>query len=153
MHTENVSLLAREYTRVGAEIWTPLLECLVSARSYFGGDLDLLIIYMLIGLRTLQDPRTESLSLEAVEKGEIARLPSLFTNVRSIAESTAIPYETVRRKVARLIELGWVEREGDNLALTVKALVDFGELRDKLFHLVAANHTAVAKLQRRRRAG
>ena len=144
-----VDLLLKEYTRVGRDVWTPLLDCLVSARSYFDGDLDLLIIYLLIGLRTLQDPRTRELSLAAVEEGKVTTLPSLFTNVRSIADSTGIPYETVRRKVARLVEPGWVHREGDNLTLTVKALVDFRPLREKLFELVAANHEVVTKLLQR----
>lgn len=146
MNSEIVDLLRKEYARVGGEIWTPFLDYLVAARTHFGGDLDLLIIYILIGLRTLQDPRTGPISLEAIEDGRIKALPSLFTNVRSIADSTAIPYETVRRKVARLVEMGWVERDGDNLSLTVKALIEFGELRPKLFALLAATHEAIAKL-------
>ena len=149
MNNAIVDLLLKEYTRVGSDIWTPLLECLVSARSYFEGDLDLLIIYLLIGLRTLQDRRTIDLSLEAVAEGRVATLPSLFTNVRSISESTRIPYETVRRKVARLVELGWVRRDGDKLALTVQALTEFTELREKLFEMVASNHQVVSKLLKR----
>ena len=146
MNSAIIDLLLKEYTRVGSDIWTPLLDCLISARSYFEGDLDLLIIYLLIGLRTLQDPRTAGLSLQEVAAGRVTTLPSLFTNVRSISESTHIPYETVRRKVARLVELGWVRRDGDKLALTVRALTEFTELREKLFQLVAANHDVVAKL-------
>ncbi|HEX8569393.1 MAG TPA: hypothetical protein VF699_05650 [Caulobacteraceae bacterium] len=149
MNSAIVDLLLKEYTRVGSEIWTPLLDCLVSARSYFEGDLDLLIIYLLIGLRTLQDPRTLQLSLQAVAEGRVATLPSLFTNVRSIAASTGIPYETVRRKVARLVELGWVSRDDDKLALTVRALTEFTDLRAKLFELVTANHDTVSKLLKR----
>ena len=144
-----IERLLKEYARVGADIWGPLLDCLVSARRHFGGDLDLLIIYVLVGLRTLQDPRAPSLTWNALGAGGEQDLPSLFTNVRSISASTGIPYETARRKVARLIELGWLRREGDNLALTSKALTDFSGLREELLKVVVANHDVVSKLLKR----
>lgn len=141
-----IDLLTKEYMRVGSDICTPLLDCLISARSHFGGDLDLLIIHMVIGLRTLQDPRTAELSLQAVADHRVASLPSLFTNIRSIAASTGIPYETVRRKVACLVERGWVRREGDKLALTVQAMTEFTQVRNKMLVVTASNHAVLSKL-------
>ena len=143
-----IERLLKEYARVGADIWGPLLDCLVSARSHFGGDLDLLIIYVLVGLRTLQDPRASSHWSDFGTRDEEV-LPSLFTNVRSISGSTGMPCETARRKVARLVELGWMRREGDNLALTSKALSDFTGLREQLLKVVAANYDVVSKLLQR----
>lgn len=48
-------------------------------------------------------------------------------NAYSIAAATGLPRETVRRKVARLIELGWIRREDNgHLFVTDDALERFG---------------------------
>ncbi|MDY0013606.1 MAG: hypothetical protein RBS40_12015 [Rhodocyclaceae bacterium] len=47
-------------------------------------------------------------------------------NAYSVAASTGIPRETVRRKVARLVELGWIEKRlGGHLFITEAALQHF----------------------------
>lgn len=47
-------------------------------------------------------------------------------NAYSVAASTGIPRETVRRKVARLVELGWIEkRPGGHLFVTPAAIQHF----------------------------
>lgn len=50
-------------------------------------------------------------------------------NAYSISAATGLPRETVRRKIARLVELGWI-RKGDNghLYVSEQALSHFGEL-------------------------
>ena len=50
-------------------------------------------------------------------------------NAYSIAAATGLPRETVRRKISRLIELGWISRrENGHLFVTHEALTHFGSL-------------------------
>lgn len=50
-------------------------------------------------------------------------------NTYSLAAAIDLPRETVRRKVGRLIEYGWVERrDNGHLFVTVAALKHFGQL-------------------------
>ena len=139
-------LLFDHYNLVGKDLLAPLLNLMVAVRTHFGGDLDRFIIFLLISLRTAEHPATASIDPHAVRRGEVASYPSLFTNVRSISASTHIPYETVRRKVAKLIESGVVERRDDYLAITVAASFEFRGLREALFAMVEKNHDVVATL-------
>ncbi len=48
-------------------------------------------------------------------------------NAYSIAAATGLPRETVRRKIVRLVELGWIHRRGNgHLFITDIALEQFG---------------------------
>lgn len=50
-------------------------------------------------------------------------------NAYSIAAATGLPRETVRRKIARLVELGWILRHSNgHLFLTPRAIEHFGSL-------------------------
>ncbi len=50
-------------------------------------------------------------------------------NAYSIAAATGLPRETVRRKIARLVELGWIrKRHNGHLYVTSRALEYFGNL-------------------------
>ena len=50
-------------------------------------------------------------------------------NAYSIAAATGLPRETVRRKIVRLVELGWITRRGNgHLFLTQRAIEHFGGL-------------------------
>ena len=50
-------------------------------------------------------------------------------NAYSIAAATDLPRETVRRKIGRLVELGWIERrENGHLFITKAAIKHFGSL-------------------------
>ncbi|MCC4117456.1 hypothetical protein LLG90_19040 [Aromatoleum toluclasticum] len=50
-------------------------------------------------------------------------------NAYSIAAATGLPRETVRRKIVRLVELGWITRRGNgHLFLTQRAIEHFGAL-------------------------
>lgn len=50
-------------------------------------------------------------------------------NAYSISAATGLPRETVRRKIARLVELGWVtRRDNGHLYVTAVALEHFGSL-------------------------
>lgn len=50
-------------------------------------------------------------------------------NAYSIAAATGLPRETVRRKIGRLVELGWIsKRANGHLYVTAHALAHFGSL-------------------------
>ncbi len=50
-------------------------------------------------------------------------------NAYSIAAATGLPRETVRRKICRLVELGWIsKRSNGHLYVTAHALAHFGNL-------------------------
>ncbi|KON82447.2 hypothetical protein PA01_10685 [Azoarcus sp. PA01] len=50
-------------------------------------------------------------------------------NAYSIAAATGLPRETVRRKIGRLVELGWIRKQQNgHLYLTPRALKHFGNL-------------------------
>ena len=50
-------------------------------------------------------------------------------NAYSIAAATGLPRETVRRKIVRLIELGWIHRrDNGHLFITETALAEFGTM-------------------------
>jgi hypothetical protein len=50
-------------------------------------------------------------------------------NAYSMAAATGLPRETVRRKIARLVELGWINRRHNgHLYISSDALAKFGEL-------------------------
>jgi len=146
-------LLFARYSFIAKDLLALQLDSLVAVRAHFGGDLDRFVVFLLIALRTAEDPRTRQIDPLAVRRGEVSLYPSLLTNVRSIAASTDIPYETVRRKVAHLIDAGWVERRDGQLTLTVAASFAFRDLREKMLRNVVAHHGIVeAELAEARRS-
>lgn len=95
-----------------------LIEC----RRHFGGDMEQLLILAVIGDRGLYPKRVRDLTFGDWISGASPHCPPRPINTQSIADSTGIPRETVRRKVDRLIQRGWVERRCDRgLAVTQRA--------------------------------
>jgi hypothetical protein len=104
----------------------PRLGYLIAARAAAGGDLDQNIILLVIAVRAVEHPEFRSLS----DKPEdIAMFPSLGVNTRSIAESSGIPREMVRRKAVGLVRKGWIVRDGANLHFTGKAWEELATIR------------------------
>lgn len=83
---------------------------------------------------------------EQVLSGDVETLPTLWTNIRSIADSTGIPRETVRRKVNDLIEAGLVKRSGQLLTATPRAFPANRFVIEKFIRLAAVSHVTVEKL-------
>lgn len=86
------------------------LALLVALRSRFGADLDKAIILGLIGQRMMRVTPAPSVDYDAVLAGDVQCLRGRFTNIESIAASSGIPRETVRRKVGELEAIGWIRR-------------------------------------------
>jgi hypothetical protein len=113
---------------------SPLLSYLLTAREVAGGDLDRNIILLMIAIRAVEHPQF-SMMMDAERRGDALQFPSRGLNAHSIAESTGIPRETVRRKLADLVRSGWIARDGTQLHFTMKgwdALAAIREARERL---------------------
>jgi CRP-like cAMP-binding protein len=145
-------LVADNYPTIARSLLRPLLHLLSISREACGGDVDKFLIMLVIAIRTTEHESFATYSQAQLLSGEIPIFPTLGTNVRSIAESTGTPKETVRRKVGELIEAGWISREGNELRFTVLAYQALAGVRVAIEDLAVSNFQVVADLTRQRRA-
>jgi len=108
------------------EAFVPLM---ITLRREFGGDFEQMVILAVIGERKLArraclgEPRFDTFG-----RTEIVEGAGTSINAYSLAAYTGIPRETVRRKVAALIERGWVVRDASgNLNPTEAAARDLAD--------------------------
>ena len=144
-------VLRRRYPQLAKDLIGPLLETLHAGREVLDGDLDKFLIVLVVGMRTAEDRRTAALNFEDVLSGAVDEYPSLSTNVRSIADSTGIPKESVRRKVAALVEAGWIRRDENALSLAPHASRMLTGFRERLFLMAIRYHETLAELDDRGR--
>ena len=128
-------LLRRQYAHLAKDFLGPMIEALNAGRASCDGDLDKLLIVLVVGMRTAEDKRILDVAWEEALSGALEAYPSLSTNVRSIADSTGIPRESVRRKVAALVETGWIDRDGHSLSITPEASRRLTDFRECLFQM------------------
>lgn len=140
-------VLRRRYPQLAKEFLAPLVELLGEGRTASGGDLDKLLIVLVVGLRTAEHRGSVDIDFEQVLRGEVDVYPSLSTNVRSIADSTGIPKESVRRKVAALVEAGLIRREDNSLSLAPHASRVLTAWREKLFDLAIRYHQLLSGVE------
>jgi hypothetical protein len=144
-------LLRRHYAYLAKDFLAPLIEVLNIGRETCGGDLDKLLIVLVVAMRTAEDKRSLDIELEDVLSGAVEAYPSLSTNVRSIADSTGIPKESVRRKVAALVDAGWIRRDGNNLSLAPLASRRITGFREQMFQLSLRYHQLIETVQAQQR--
>lgn len=78
---------------------------------HFDGDLALVIVLAEIAHHSSSQHFCRASGGNGLDPtGDMTRLPSC--SAHSLAAATSLPRETVRRKIARLIELGWLEKVG-----------------------------------------
>ena len=109
---------------------TNLTQLLIAARNAFDGDLDMFLVLAVIGDRTFSAQNADpDQSYESWQSQGSPLVVPEDINIRSIADYSGIPRETVRRKLAILIDKGWVSRDDDNiLAATSKARLELEPL-------------------------
>jgi len=107
-----------------------LAEFLIACRRAFKGDIDMFLVLTVIGDRTFSQRHADpDLDYEAFKAGAAQSTTSLDINLRSIADFSGIPRETVRRKINQLVELGWVAKQPDgSLRATSKAKTELEPL-------------------------
>lgn len=139
MRQTPLTRLRENYPAIVKELLGPLVEMLQAAHEVCDGDLEKFLILMLIALRTVEHRDFAQLDFAGISRGAVPVLPSLYSNVRSISETSRIPKETVRRKVAMLVKDGWVRRDGYKLSYTPLAAEKIAPVR-----LSALRHALVA---------
>lgn len=119
---------------------------LIEFRRHFDGDMDEMLVLTAIGERTMNPQRTDGLTYTQFLDGKRNESNMGRTNTQSIADSTGIPRETVRRKVTRLIDRGWIRRNEDGtLEVVQKAAVDLAPATEVTFdYLLAVGRVIVA---------
>jgi hypothetical protein len=137
--------LDREFNALATDILAPLIDLLIVSRRYFAGDVDKFLLMLVVGVRTSADPRFLDLS-EAERSDGDTSLPGLGTNVRSMAASLDMPRESVRRKVAEMIDAGWLAWEDRKLHLTARAYRELAPVREALKRLTLTNYKALSPL-------
>ena len=144
---ENLLVAVTEnYGRVSADLLEPLLEFLATANTVSGGDIDKLMIMIVVGLRSLAHPVFKHRRMRDVAASG-GLIPTLGINSRSISDSLPIARESVRRKVSALLDAGWLHREGGHLHLTREGLAALTPVREKIQRLAVANYETVDRLR------
>lgn len=141
-------LVTDGYPRIASDLLGPLLDLLTLSREYCGGDMDKFLIVLVVAIRTTEHEDFAGLTPEQLTSGELAVFPGLGTNARSIAASTGIPKETVRRKVGDLVDAGWFVRRGHNLYFTACAYQALSPVRERLEKMAARHFEVVGALAR-----
>lgn len=120
------------------ELWPAhnraITELLVACRRHFDGDLDYALILGAVGDRTLAGTRNRGISYDEFVAGKRGSTDPRVINTHSVAHTTGIPWETARRKIARLIARGWLERREDGgLTVSKQAAIDMAPLTQLTF--------------------
>jgi hypothetical protein len=139
-------LVAEHYPAIATELLKPLLHLLSIARDACGGDVEKYLILLVVNLRSTEHPDFRASTKDGLLNHADPVFPSLGTNVRSLSESLNIPRETARRKVAELIETGWLARRGSSLHYTRQAFRQLTPIREALGALALSNFAVVAEL-------
>lgn len=124
-------LLSEVHPKVAYDLLRPLTELLSVGRQVCG-DADKFLIILVVGVRTAGHPAFKDFSQADLLAGRAPVLPSLGTNMRSIAASVGIPKETTRRKVAELYEAGWLARAGRDVRFTAKGYQELAPVRERI---------------------
>jgi hypothetical protein len=144
-------LVSENYPASARNLLEPLFELLTMSREACGGDLEKFLIMVVVAIRTTEHELFATFSPEQLLSGEIPVFPTLGTNIRSVADSMGAPKETVRRKVAALVEAGWIVREGNELRFTAVAYRQLAQSRVAIERLAVRNYEIVDNLIRRQK--
>lgn len=145
MYNQRAALLRELYPSVASELLRPLLNVLSAAREVCDGDVDKYLILLVLGMRMSEHPDFKSMGHDRIMAGDPAVLPSLGTNIRSIAASVDIPKETARRKLAELVEAGWLVRQGWDFRMTAKCYVALEPVRARIQAQALANYELLSR--------
>ena len=127
------------------DLASPLLRLLLKLREAGGGDLEVHIILLAITQRHVAHADFRALSNKRRLAPDAPSFPTLGVNARSIADSTGIPRETVRRKIAALVRAGWIVRAGRSLTFTSEAYRALTAAREEIEQLALTFHDVVAE--------
>lgn len=139
-------LLNSNSRAVAYRLVEPLSRLLSIAGELCDGDLEQFVLMVAVSLRSSQHPEFQNLK-DADLHGRMV-LPGFGTNMRSLAESTGIPRETVRRKVALLIARGWVVADEGTLYYTIDGYRSVEPARDAIIRMYVRGFEVLGSIQR-----
>lgn len=140
-----VDLVRRNSRTVAFPLVEPLGRFLTTASALFDGDLEEVVIMVAVSLRSSQHP--DFRQLDDSDLASRVALPGFGTNMRSLAASTGIARETVRRKVASLIERGFLVSHHGIIYYTAAAYRLVEPARDALIKLHVRGFEVVGSLR------
>jgi Holliday junction resolvasome RuvABC ATP-dependent DNA helicase subunit len=143
---DHLPLLRARYPEFAAQILSPFHDVLLASRAVCGGDMESFLIMLAVALRTVEHEDFRRLRATQVENGGGIGIIGVGTNGRSVAESTGMPRESVRRKVELLIAHGFLMRKHRSLYCTPAAYRAFKPVREALLRMVARHHRIVETL-------
>lgn len=144
---ELIDLLNGHSKEVAYDLVEPLLRVLMVAHTTCGGDLEKAMIMVAVTLRSSRHPDFRKLDDDGAERLEV--LPGFGTNIRSLADSTGVPKETVRRKVQQLIDAGWVVKQGAKLCYSAEGYRAVESVRRSIIEMYARGYRVITALERR----
>lgn len=116
-----------------------LCELLIILRQQFFGDLDLMLILAIISSRAIPARHASQMTYAEFISNASKQRADQPINIQSIAECSGIPRETVRRKVHKLEELGFIERNSNGmLTVTDKAIHQLKPATEASLHYLVA---------------
>lgn len=137
-------LLTEAYSEVAARLLDALIEFMASGRRDYG-DFERLLLLVTLAQRAYSEPDFAKRALSSA-RPSLGGFRPLPTNLLSLSRATAMPRETVRRKVNELIAAGLVERFGSQVALTAAGVRELRSARQALIAFTARQHDLVARL-------
>ena len=141
--------LRANYSRFALPLLSQLLELLVATRTASDGDVESFVIVLTVALRMVDQASFRALSYDQIAGGGGDTPLSAGTNLRSIAESTGIPRETVRRKVEALDAAGFLVRRDNLVFCAPEAFAAFTPVREEMLKFVVKGHRVVESLPER----
>ena len=108
----------RNYIRAQYTWVQMLTEHLTDCSRVFRGDLQAMLILAIIGQSYLFQMMKDGHDISEPDTA-VPVLDSARINASSLAAVLEIPRETVRRKLARLAERGWIEKSNDGWRLVI----------------------------------
>ncbi|WP_309087458.1 hypothetical protein [Phenylobacterium sp.] len=124
-----VDAISARQEEVGPAIVNELLAVLMTAREHFA-DLEEWTIFLAVVSKS-------SVLARDVDAPSRPPPPGAGTNVRSLADSCELPRETVRRKVRKLMDRGYVAARDDRLLATEQAKAALQPLTQQVYRSAA----------------
>ena len=129
-----------------------LCELLIVLRKQFSGDLDLMLILAIISSRALPTRQASNMTYSEFISDVSKDRADQPINIQSIAECSGIARETVRRKVHKLDQLGFIQRDPSGmLTITDQAIQQLKPATEASLHyLIALDNSSSAAEKKNR---
>lgn len=121
---------------VAGQLFDVILRVTASLSKIVGDDYVTMFVFMAILRANVQHLNVSNVISDAAQGGVFPNEARRPVSIQSIALSTGIPYETVRRHIHKLVESGLVVRDGSRKFM-VPSEVIYGESMTHVSELAA----------------